>query len=437
MTDLFVQASGPLRTKRNFKGLALSAEPPSPPPPGGKKRPPPLGAAMALGGGPAPLGGLPLLDDLPGESPATGRHSAMQATLSDKLAKLELKKRIKDLKNDDLKKLSDLGQGNGGSVEKVEHLPTGTIMAKKSVLIDAKSSVRKQILRELDIMHECQSDYIISCFGSFLAEPNICICMEFMDKGSFDGIYKKLGPLQVEVVGMVALSVLEGLTYLYDVHRIMHRDIKPSNILFNSQGQIKLCDFGVSGEVINSIANTFVGTSVYMSPERIQSHGDGYSVKSDVWSLGMSLVELALGAFPFTDPPDDDDDDLSDLEGDSSSPSPSDAQHQRTPTHRDSFLLSKKTAKRASKRRSKLTYNPDGQLSTMSIFELIHQIVQEPSPRLPSDKFPADAVDLVDICLLKNPEERQTPKALLVRNHPWIVAIRESDFDIQAFAATV
>ncbi len=109
--------------------------------------------------------------------------------------------------------------------------------------------------------------------------------MEFMDKGSLDGIYKKIGPIDIDVVGKVALAVLEGLTYLYDVHRIIHRgtyaiflpndlvrllsnpalDIKPSNILFNSKGQIKICDFGVSGELINSIADTFVGTSTYMS----------------------------------------------------------------------------------------------------------------------------------------------------------------------------
>jgi len=126
--------------------------------------------------------------------------------------------------------------------------------------------------------------------------------MEFMDKGSLDGIYKQIGPIDIDVVGKVALAVLEGLTYLYDVHRIIHRgelsttlfpprvtienerlspkcfvdmcsplfcggapDIKPSNILFNSKGQIKICDFGVSGELINSIADTFVGTSTYMS----------------------------------------------------------------------------------------------------------------------------------------------------------------------------
>jgi hypothetical protein len=72
-------------------------------------------------------------------------------------------------------------------------------------------------------MHDCHSKYIISFYGAFLSDPNICICMEFMDKGSLDGIYKKIGAIDIDVVGHVALAVLEGLTYLYDVHRIIHR----------------------------------------------------------------------------------------------------------------------------------------------------------------------------------------------------------------------
>lgn len=72
-------------------------------------------------------------------------------------------------------------------------------------------------------MHDCHSKYIISFHGAYLADPNICICMEFMDQGSLDSIYKKIGPIDTEVVAHVAHAVLEGLTYLYDVHRIIHR----------------------------------------------------------------------------------------------------------------------------------------------------------------------------------------------------------------------
>lgn len=179
---------------------------------------------------------------------------------------------------------------------------------RQIVLIDAKPSVRKQILRELQIMHDCHSEYIISFYGAFLSDPNICICMEFMDKGSLDGIYKQIGPIDIEVVAKVARAVLEGLTYLYDAHRIIHRgayvgssfrgsvidrvsrfsrsDIKPSNILCNSKGQIKICDFGVSGELINSIADTFVGTSTYMSVRAIAMVLDDF----DVTEVGTCFV---------------------------------------------------------------------------------------------------------------------------------------------------
>ncbi|MCV5169252.1 protein kinase, partial [Escherichia coli] len=72
------------------------------------------------------------------------------------------------------------------------------------------------------------------------------------------------------VLGKLAEAPLGGLTYLYSKHHIMHRDIKPSNILVNSKGHIKLCDFGVSGDYgTNGAANTFIGTSYYMAPERI------------------------------------------------------------------------------------------------------------------------------------------------------------------------
>ena len=91
------------------------------------------------------------------------------------------------------------------------------------VLIDAKPAERKKILLELQIMHDCDSPYIVSSYGAYLAEPNICLCMEYMDKGSFDAIYKRMGPIDIRIVGKVAVAVLEGQRYLYDVHRIIHR----------------------------------------------------------------------------------------------------------------------------------------------------------------------------------------------------------------------
>ncbi|KAF7298683.1 Ste7-like protein [Mycena indigotica] len=451
--------STPIRKKRNFKALQLSTPgepaPVAPPEPepvairqapaptapsGGKRRPPP----MTLKAPKLPPSTTSTSTAAPGEdntlltvangansapntaSPHISKRNTYHTALSNTLANLDLNNETKlDLRNEDLREIRELGQGNGGSVKLVEHTPTGKIMAKKIVLIDAKPAVRKQILRELQIMHDCHSNYIISFWGAFLSDPNICICMEAMDKGSLDGIYKKTGPINIDVVGKVALAVLEGLTYLYDVHRIIHRDIKPSNILFNSAGEIKICDFGVSGELINSIADTFVGTSTYMSPERIQ--GAQYTVKSDVWSLGISLIELALGRFPFSESLSDDSD-LSDLEGTLSPARPGSINSLAAlgiPPRKP-----KETSKK-DKRKSKGVSLQGGGM-TMSILELLQHIVNEPAPRLSG--FPAMAEAFVDSCLLKDPDMRKTPKDLL--NDDWIVYSRTSPIDLQAWAAT-
>jgi mitogen-activated protein kinase kinase len=124
--------------------------------------------------------------------------------------------------------------------------------------------------------------------------------MEYCEAGSLDVIYKRVksrnGRTGEKILGRVAESVLKGLHYLHDRH-IIHRDIKPSNIVITREGQIKLCDFGVSGELINSLAGTFTGTSYYMAPERIK--GLPYTITSDVWSLGLTILEIASNRFPF------------------------------------------------------------------------------------------------------------------------------------------
>lgn len=251
--------------------------------------------------------------------------------------------------------------------------------------------MRKQIVRELQVGHDCNSPYIVTFYGAFQNEArDIVLCMEYMDCGyvfvfvcfvddnlnwkkyklklisscsSLDRISKDFGPVRVDVLGKIAESILGGLVYLYETHRIMHRDIKPSNVLVNSRGNIKLCDFGVATETVNSIADTFVGTSTYMAPERIQ--GGAYSVRSDVWSVGLTIMELAVGRFPF--------DATDSAAGDRASAGP------------------------------------------MGILDLLQQIVHEPAPKLPkSDAFPPILDDFVAKCLLKKSEERPTPRELYV-----------------------
>ena len=89
--------------------------------------------------------------------------------------------------------------------------------------MEAKNSVRRQILRELQIMHKCISPYIVSFYGAFLDGNELSICMEYMNLGSLDTIYKRVGPIPENVIGKVTYAVLAGLVYLYDKHRIIHR----------------------------------------------------------------------------------------------------------------------------------------------------------------------------------------------------------------------
>ncbi|GJQ67469.1 Dsor1 [Trypoxylus dichotomus] len=191
-----------------------------------------------------------------------------------------------------------------------------------------------------------------------------------MDAGSLDLILKKASRIPENILGKITSAVLKGLSYLRDKHAIIHRDVKPSNILINSNGEIKICDFGVSGQLIDSMANSFVGTRSYMSPERLQ--GTLYSVQSDIWSLGLSLVEMAIA------------------DGDS-------------PGH---------------------TNGP----RPMAIFELLDYIVNEPPPKLPSGIFSDEFKDFVDRCLKKKPEDRADLKTLM--NHEWIGKSESENVDI-------
>lgn len=343
MADPFAPRS---MKRKNVKGLALKAAAPKPPPAAESRQ-----------------DADPYGDD-------THRDGKLEIGIEYKL----------DLKPEDLEIIKDLGSGNGGTVSKVRHLTSGTIMARKVIHVEAKREMRRRIVRELQIMHGCNSDYIVNFYGAFLNPNNdVIMCMEYMDVGALDRVSRVFGPIRVDVLGKIAVATLGGLTYLYTKHHIMHRDIKPSNILVNSRGHIKLCDFGVSGELINSIADTFVGTSTYMAPERIQ--GDRYTVKSDVWSFGLTIMELAIGKFPFA---------------------------------------------------SSEQYEDDG--APAGILDLLQQIVHEPAPRLPkSDAFPSILEDMIQKCLYKEPERRPTPQELFDRD-PFVQAAKRTPVDLEEWA---
>uniref|UniRef100_A0A3Q1J224 mitogen-activated protein kinase kinase n=1 Tax=Anabas testudineus TaxID=64144 RepID=A0A3Q1J224_ANATE len=180
-----------------------------------------------------------------------------------------------------------LGHGNGGTVYKAKHVLGKRVLAVKVIPLDITVELQKQIMSELEILYKCDSPYIITFFGAFFVENRISICTEFMDGGSLD-VYKRIPE---HVLGRIAVSVVKGLTYLWSL-KILHRDVKPSNMLVNTRGQVKLCDFGVSTQLVNSIAKTYVGTNAYMAPERIS--GEQYGIHADVWSVGISFMEVCF-----------------------------------------------------------------------------------------------------------------------------------------------
>ena len=193
-----------------------------------------------------------------------------------------------------------LGQGAGGMVKKAIHKPTKKIIALKEIPFQSDEKMRKQILIELKMLHDCNHDNVLKSYGAFEKEGKINIALEFMDGGSLAHILKQVGQIQEAIIGLITVQILQGLAYLHS-KRVVHRDIKPANILLNKAGIVKLADFGVSGQTENSMdcLTSWVGTMSYMSPERLS--GSQYLKDTDLWSLGIILIECATGRCPTPD----------------------------------------------------------------------------------------------------------------------------------------
>lgn len=146
------------------------------------------------------------------------------ATQKDKLEEfLKCREKIGDLTNEALSVEGELGSGNGGVVLKVRHRKFNTAMAKKLIHLEIKPAIRNQILRELTVLHECNSPYIVGFYGAFNSDGEISICMEYMNGGSLDLILRKVNRIPEHILGKITDAVLKGLSYLRDNHQIMHR----------------------------------------------------------------------------------------------------------------------------------------------------------------------------------------------------------------------
>ncbi|KAF8814531.1 kinase-like protein [Phlegmacium glaucopus] len=206
----------------------------------------------------------------------------------------------KDFSDEVLEELARLGEGAGGAVHKVCDKRSGNIYARKT--ITTREVAVKHVVRELSIISSTHHVNIVQCYGAYMvpSSSEVKIVMAYCEGGSLEAIGKKIkergAVVGEKIAGRLAEGILQGLAYLH-TKKTIHRDIKPSNILLSREGVVKLCDFGVSGELVNSKVGTFTGTFLYMAPERIL--GEEYTIRSEVWSTGISMLELVQNRFPF------------------------------------------------------------------------------------------------------------------------------------------
>eukprot|EP00005_Dracoamoeba_jomungandri_P001028 CAMPEP_0174255894 /NCGR_PEP_ID=MMETSP0439-20130205/5176_1 /TAXON_ID=0 /ORGANISM="Stereomyxa ramosa, Strain Chinc5" /LENGTH=659 /DNA_ID=CAMNT_0015338267 /DNA_START=187 /DNA_END=2166 /DNA_ORIENTATION=- len=185
---------------------------------------------------------------------------------------------------------SKLGQGAFGSVYLGKHQASGMKMAIKELKAEGlNEKQREMIINEVDILKKCKNKNIVSYYGCFKVDQHIWILMDHCKFGSVaDVIRCNRIPLNEEQIGVVIKDVLKGLIYLHQME-VVHRDIKCGNILINEEGTIKLTDFGVSATMSQS--DETIGSPYWMAPEVIEK-GKSYSFNCDVWSLGITAIEM-------------------------------------------------------------------------------------------------------------------------------------------------
>ncbi|XP_063260681.1 serine/threonine-protein kinase 4 [Prinia subflava] len=216
------------------------------------------------------------------------------------------RRQLKKLDEDSLTKqpeevfdvLEKLGEGSYGSVFKAIHKETGQVVAIKQVPVE---SDLQEIIKEISIMQQCDSPHVVKYYGSYFKNTDLWIVMEYCGAGSVSDIIRlRNKTLTEEEIATIVQSTLKGLEYLHFMRKI-HRDIKAGNILLNTEGLAKLADFGVAGQLTDTMAkrNTVIGTPFWMAPEVIQEIG--YNCVADIWSLGITAIEMAEGKPPYAD----------------------------------------------------------------------------------------------------------------------------------------